>query len=106
MHLPSPEAVWTSVFDKLCQRIEHCSIRQETRHRVQRYLQGLLSPVERKNGWQLAEEIGEPNPYEVQYLLDRAKWDEDAMRDERRAYGSFLARLAPPYVARLFMINL
>jgi hypothetical protein len=73
MHLPSPEAVWTSVFDELCQRIEHCSLRKATRYRVQRYLRGSLSPVERKNGWQLAEEIGEPTPYGVQYLLDRAK---------------------------------
>ncbi|MBO0782368.1 MAG: IS701 family transposase [Ktedonobacteraceae bacterium] len=53
---------------------------------MQRYLQGLLSSVERKNGWQLAEEIGESTPYGVQYLLDRATWNEDAVRDALRIY--------------------
>ena len=27
------------------------------------YLKGLLSPVERKNGWQLAEQAGDATPY-------------------------------------------
>lgn len=86
MHSPSPKAVWTSAFDDLCQRLQHCCIRKVTRHRVQSYLQGLLSPIERKNGWQIAEETGAPTPYGIQYLLDRAKWDEEAVRDVLRAY--------------------
>ncbi len=86
MHSSSPKAVWTSALDGLSQRIQQCYLRNATRHRVQRYLQGLLSSVERKNGWQLAEEIGEPTPYGVQYLLDRAKWDEDAVRDALCTY--------------------
>src|SRR5207244_8793366 len=45
-----------------------------------------LSTVERKNGWRIAEEIGAVTPYGVQYLLDRAKWDEDAVRDALRTY--------------------
>ncbi|MBO0794073.1 MAG: IS701 family transposase [Ktedonobacteraceae bacterium] len=82
----SPEAVWTCAFEVLCQKIQHVFVRQATCYRVQNYLRGLLSPIERKNGWQIAEEIGAPTPYGVQYLLDRAKWDEDAVRDELRAY--------------------
>jgi SRSO17 transposase len=81
-----PEAIWTFAFEKLNQRIQHVFVRKATRHRVQSYLRGLLSPVERKNGWQIAEETGAPTPYGVQYLLDRAQWDEDAVRDELRAY--------------------
>ena len=50
------------------------------------YLQGLLSGCERKNGWQLAEWMGEAAPYRVQHLLDRARWDADLARDEVRAY--------------------
>jgi SRSO17 transposase len=50
------------------------------------YLQGLLSPVERKNSWQLAEEMGEATPYGVQHLLGRASWDADEVRDDLRAY--------------------
>jgi SRSO17 transposase len=54
----------------------------EQRTRVRAYLQGLLSPIERKNGWQLAEAAGETNPYGYQELLSRARWDADAVWDD------------------------
>lgn len=60
--------------------------RVEPRHRAQAYLHGLLSPTERKNGWQLAEEAGESTPYGVQHLLGRASWDADEVRDDLRDY--------------------
>jgi SRSO17 transposase len=60
--------------------------RSESRQRVMAYLQGLLSGAERKNSWQVAEICGEPTPYGFQYLLNRADWDADAVRDELRRY--------------------
>lgn len=60
--------------------------RAEVRTRARHFLQGLLAPVERKNGWQLAEELGEHGPRGVQRLLGEADWDEDAVRDDLRAY--------------------
>ena len=60
--------------------------RVEVRRRVGRYLQGLLASVERKNGWQLAEELGEESAHGVQRLLAEADWDEEAVRDDLRAY--------------------
>jgi len=42
--------------------------------------------VERKNGWQLAEEAGERTPDGMQEFLARAVWDADAVRDDLRAY--------------------
>jgi SRSO17 transposase len=60
--------------------------RAEVRRRLQRYLQGLLASVERKNGWQLAEALGEPNAHGVQRLLAEADWNEEAVRDELRRY--------------------
>jgi SRSO17 transposase len=60
--------------------------RAEVRKRVGRYLQGLLAEVSRKNGWQMAEELGEANAHGVQRLLEEADWDEEAVRDELRAY--------------------
>src|SRR5579864_4954480 len=60
--------------------------RAEVRKRVGRYLQGLLASVERKNGWQMAEELGEANAHGVQRLLEEADWDEEAVRDELRRY--------------------
>lgn len=42
--------------------------RAEARLRAGHFLQGLLAPVERKNGWQMAEELGERGPRGVQRL--------------------------------------
>ena len=60
--------------------------RREARHRAWAYIRGLLSPVERKNGWQLAEVNGDTTPYGVQHLLGRARWDDEAVRNALRAY--------------------
>lgn len=60
--------------------------RAEVRSRVGRYLRGLLASVERKNGWQMAEELGEPDAHGVQRLLAEADWNEEAVRDDLRAY--------------------
>jgi SRSO17 transposase len=60
--------------------------RAEARNRVRRFLEGLLAPVERKNGWQMAEELGERGPRGVQRLLGEADWDTGAVRDDLRAY--------------------
>jgi SRSO17 transposase len=60
--------------------------RSEVRGRSLLYMQGLLSGCERKNGWQMAEWMGEASPYAMQHLLDRARWDADAARDRVREY--------------------
>ena len=60
--------------------------RTELRRRVRSYLQGLLAPVERKNGWQLAEAAGDATPDGMQELLSRVRWDADAVRDDLRVY--------------------
>jgi SRSO17 transposase len=60
--------------------------RSEPRRRALAYLRGLVSPVERKNGWQLAEQAGEATPDGMQHLLARADWDADAVRDDLQAY--------------------
>ncbi len=49
-------------------------------------MRGLMSQVERKNGWQLSEEAGDDTPYGVQHLLGRATWNADSVRDDLRAY--------------------
>jgi SRSO17 transposase len=60
--------------------------RREMRERAQRYLAGLVDRVERKNGWQLSEALGESGPQGVQRLLNAADWDADTVRDDLRAY--------------------
>ena len=60
--------------------------RPEPRRRVLDYLRGLLSPVERKNGWQLAEQAGDATPDGVQRLLSTYVWDADLVRDDLTGY--------------------
>lgn len=79
-------ASWTAGLDEVQRRIGPRFARSEQRQRARAYLEGLLSPVERKNGWQLAEQAGEATPYGMQRLLAGAKWDADAVRDDLRAY--------------------
>jgi SRSO17 transposase len=72
--------------DTVADRIGVRFPRSETRDRVRSYLIGLLGPVQRKNAWQVAEQIGDADPYGVQYLMGRSEWDPDAVRDDLRAY--------------------
>jgi SRSO17 transposase len=73
-------------WDELHRRMGPRFARREMRERAQRYLAGLLERIERKNGWQLAEALGEPGPQGVQRLLNAADWDADAVREDVRAY--------------------
>lgn len=75
-------AQWAGCLEEVHARIARRFARSEQRHRVRAYLQGLLSPIERKNGWPLAEAAGEANPYGYQELLSRAHWNADAVRDD------------------------
>jgi SRSO17 transposase len=77
---------WVDAVTELHGRIAYRFARSEVRERARRYLVGLLERVERKNGWQLAEAIGEVDPRGVQRLLSAATWDADAVRDDLRAY--------------------
>lgn len=77
---------FTAELESLDARLAPHFGRTEGRERVRAYLRGLLSGAERKNGWQLAEAVGNATPYGMQHLLGRAVWDADAVRDELRAY--------------------
>ena len=71
--------------DEVMGRIAPRFGRAEPRRRALAYLRGLLSPLERKNGWQLAEAAGDQTPDGVQEFLSRVHWDADAVRDDLRA---------------------
>lgn len=61
--------------------LQGCFSRVETKLSAMSYFQGLISTIERKNSWQLAEQAGCENPYAFQYLLGRATWDVSRLRD-------------------------
>jgi SRSO17 transposase len=79
-------ADWARGLDELVERIAPRFCRIEPRRRVRSYLQGLLAPIERKNGWQLAENAGDRTPDGVQDFLARMRWDADQVRDDLQAY--------------------
>jgi len=84
----TPDAVhdWATELDRVHARLSPHFERGEPRQRVRGYLAGLLSPIERKNGWQLAEQAGEPTPTGMQRVLSGSHWDADAVRHDLRAY--------------------
>lgn len=77
---------WSTELDRLHARLAPLFRRSEPRARCLGYLRGLLGAVERKNGWQLAEHLGEATPDGVQHLLERAQWSADLARDILRDY--------------------
>lgn len=79
-------AAWQEDLAVLQDRIAPHFARPEVRARAGKYVAGLLEPLERRNGWQLAEQLGERSPDGVQRLLRTARWDADAVRDDLRAY--------------------
>ncbi len=79
-------AGWDEELEAVAARLGPRFGRREARGHARAYLRGLLSPVKRKNGWQLAEALGAPTPYGVQQFLYRADWEADRVRDDLRAY--------------------
>lgn len=95
---PFPSAadlrIWAAELDAVAATLAPRFERAEPRQRVLAYLTGLLSTVERKNGWQLAEVAGEATPDGMQRLVSTAHWDADAVRDDLVRY--VLEHLADP----------
>jgi SRSO17 transposase len=77
---------WVDDLEQLHRRIAPRFRRAEPRRRALGYLRGLLATLERKNGWHLAELLGDATPDGVQRLLNAATWDADAVRDDLRQY--------------------
>jgi SRSO17 transposase len=79
-------AAWSAELERLGARLAPRFTRIEPRRRLLAYLRGLLAPVERKNGWQLAESAGDATPDGMQDFLGRMRWDAEQVRDDLQAY--------------------
>src|SRR4051812_19560719 len=90
---------WRAELDALLARFGRLFVRAEPRGQAGRYLEGLLAPVERKNGWQLAEHLGDARPWRTQRVLSHVLWDEAAARDLCRDY--VVERLGDPEAGRV-----
>jgi SRSO17 transposase len=76
---------WEKDLDELKRRIGPVFGRREVRETAGAFLDGLLSGVERKTGWLLAEQAGLA-PARMQARLGRSRWRADELRDQVRAY--------------------
>ncbi|HLZ63060.1 MAG TPA: IS701 family transposase [Ktedonosporobacter sp.] len=86
---------WGQELEHLHARIAPHFVRPEPRRRALAFLKGIVSSIERKNGWQLAEQAGESRPDGMQRLLNSAVWDANLVRDDLRAHT--LERLGDPH---------
>src|SRR5829696_6139744 len=64
---------WARELERLHARISHHFRRAEPRRRSLAYLKALAASVERKNGWQMAEAVGDSTPDGMQRLLNQAE---------------------------------
>lgn len=78
--------LWTAGLDELFARVARRFGRVEPRLQARTYLVGLLAPVERKNGWQLAEAAGDAQPHRMRRLLNNVRWDPREVRADLRDY--------------------
>jgi SRSO17 transposase len=78
---------WARGLDDLGGWLGRHFLRSEPRRRALAYLRGLMAPLERKNGWQLAEAAGDRTPDGMQEFLSRTRWDADRVRDDLRRYA-------------------
>jgi SRSO17 transposase len=79
---------WEHELAVLKDRLGSAVRRRELRQSIGHYVDGLLSGLERKTGWLLAERAGEVRPHRLQAVLGRGRWDAAAARDLVRAYAA------------------
>ncbi len=77
---------WENELSSLKARLGPVFGRHELRETGGAFLDGLLSGIARKTGWMMSEQACLARPWRIQGLLDRNRWDADALRDEVRAY--------------------
>ena len=75
-----------SEFNSMMSRMGHVFAGEPGFRTCQKYIQGLMGPAERKNGWQLSESQGAATPYETRQFLYRGRFKADDIRDVPRDY--------------------
>jgi SRSO17 transposase len=78
--------LWASSLRDVKGRIRPLFRQERMAHSAGLFLDALLGPERRKTGWMRAEAAGDPGPWRQQALLDRSRWDADALRDVVRDY--------------------
>src|SRR2546421_5521587 len=69
---------------ELLGRLRSCFSRTQTWQQAGRYLSALASEIPKRNGWTIAEHVGDRTPDRTQRLLNRAVWDAVAVMSQVR----------------------
>jgi len=77
---------WQTEFSAVLDRIAPRFARYEPLRHAGELMAGMVSGLDRKNCWSIAEHRGAATPDGLQHLLSRAKWDADGVRDDLRDY--------------------
>ena len=77
---------WWTEFSALIDRIAPRFARYEPLRHAGELMLGMVSGLDRKNCWTIAERRGAATPDGLQHLLARASWNAEAVRDDLRDY--------------------
>lgn len=77
---------WGRELERVCERMASRFGRVEVQRRAPLYVRGLIAPVDRKNGWQLADYLGDDTPKNLQHFIARSQWNADEVRDDLQRY--------------------
>ncbi|MGH3587217.1 MAG: IS701 family transposase [Pseudonocardia sp.] len=75
-----------AILAELHGRLRSCFLRVEPFEQAECYVSALMSDLPRKNGWSIAEHVGDATPNRTQRLLNHAVWDHDAAMGVIRRY--------------------
>lgn len=78
--------LWTGELEALHERFVHRFSRSKPRESALAYMRGLIAPLERKNGWTLAEQAGHAGPDRIHRLQNRIERDAEEVLDDMREY--------------------
>ena len=85
VHSVDPDRWWTE-YSAVIDRIAPRFARYEPLRHAGELMLGMVSGLDKKNCWTIAEHRGAATPDGLQHLLSRAKWDADGVRDDLGDY--------------------
>src|SRR5262245_10211453 len=71
----------------LLDRLRSCFVRTQTWQHAGRYVSALVSEIPKRNGWSIAEQVGDRTPDRTQRLLNRTVWDTMAVMSRVRRFA-------------------
>ncbi|WP_329538407.1 IS701 family transposase (plasmid) [Streptomyces sp. NBC_01450] len=80
--------VWSECFRAAMAAVAACFPRRESRLLARDMAEAMLTGLETRNCWTLAEALGHASPSRLQHFLSRGVWDHDAVRDRTATWAA------------------